>query len=156
MRFKLILFLILSAFWVLNSGYYTTLMLALGLVSIVFVLFIAYRMDVVDHESQAIQISLRLPGFLVWLLKELILSNIAVVKCIWQGNSSISPTIATIKSTQNTDLGKVIYANSITMTPGTVTVELAGDRLMVHALQKESILELKAGEMDRRITELER
>jgi len=155
MKHTINLFLSLALFWLLSSGYYSTLMLSLGVVSIAFVLFIAHRMDVVDHESQAVHLSLKLPGYFLWLLKELILSNITVVKCVWLGNSTISPTLATIKANQKTDLGKVIYANSITMTPGTVTVDLVGDRLMVHALQRETIAELKAGEMDRRITQLE-
>ena len=155
MKHTINLFLTLSAFWLLSSEYQTPLMLSLGLLSIVFVLFIAHRMDVVDHESQPVHLSLKLPGYFLWLLKELIISNIAVVKCIWLGNGSISPTLSTIKTSQKTDLGKVIYANSITLTPGTVTVDLVDDRLVVHALQMQSIDTLKAGEMDRRISGLE-
>ncbi len=83
------------------------------------------------------------------------IANISVVKHIWLGNSSISPTLATIDATQRTDLGKVIYANSITLTPGTVAVGLVGDRIIIHALSKENIDTLKAGKMDRRVTELE-
>jgi len=78
-----------------------------------------------------------------------------VVKHIWLGNTTISPTLKTIKASQKTDIGKVIYANSITLTPGTVTVNLEGDQIMVHALLRESIEGLQAGEMDRRVTRLE-
>jgi len=112
-------------------------------------------MDVIDHESQPVHLSLKMPGYLLWLTKEIIISNISVVKHIWLGNSSISPTLITIDASQRTDLGKVIYANSITLTPGTVTVDLVGDRMTIHSLLKENIDTLKAGEMDRRVTELE-
>ncbi len=155
MKHTITLFLSLAIFWLLSSDQYSTLILSLGLLSIVLVFFIARRMDVVDHEYHALHFSFKFPGYFFWFIKELILSNIAVVKCIWLGNNSISPTLTTLKATQKTEVGKVIYANCITMTPGTVTIELVGDQLLVHALQKETVAELNAGEMDRRITQLE-
>ena len=155
MRHTIFLSLSLAVFWLLISGHNTALMLALGAASIAFSLFIAHRMDVVDHESQPLHLTLKLPGYYAWLMKEVILANITVVKHIWLGNNTISPTMATITASQKTEVGKVIYANSITLTPGTVTVNLECDQFMVHALLRESIEELKAGEMDRRVTQLE-
>ena len=155
MRHTIYLSLFLAAFWLLNSGHNTSLMLLLGAISIAFVLYIAHRMDVVDHESQPLHLTLKLPGYYAWLIKEIILANFLVVKHIWLGNKTISPVLTTIKVSQKTDIGKVIYANSITLTPGTVTVALEGDKFIVHALLRESIIDLQTGEMDRRITELE-
>ena len=109
----------------------------------------------IDHESQPIHLSVNMPNYVIWLTKEVIISNISVVKHVWLGNSSISPTLATIDVSQRTDLGKVIYANSITLTPGTVTVDIVGDRMTIHALIKDNIDTLKTGEMDRRVTEME-
>ena len=151
----LCLCLSLSIFWWINSNYSNALMLSLGAASILLVLYIAHRMDVIDHESQPVHLSIKMPSYLLWLTKEIIVANISVVKHIWLGNSSISPTLVTIDASQRTDLGKVIYANSITLTPGTVTVDIVGDRMTIHALIKENIDTLKAGEMDRRVTELE-
>lgn len=155
MRHTISLSLFLAAFWLLNSGHYSALMLSLGAISIVTVLYIVHRMDVVDHESQPIHLTLKFPAYYAWLMKEIVLANILVVKHIWLSNKSITPTIKTIKASQKTDIGKVIYANSITLTPGTVTVNMEGDQFMVHALLRESIEELEAGDMDRRVTELE-
>lgn len=155
MRHTTTLSLSLAAFWLLNSGHNTPLMLLLGAISIAFVLYIAHRMDVVDHESQPFHLTPKLPGFCVWLIKEIILANFLVVKHIWLGNKTISPTLTTIIASQKTDMGKVIYANSITLTPGTVTVALEGDQFIIHALLAESIIDLEAGEIDRRVTELE-
>jgi len=155
MRHTFTLALSLSAFWLVNSGHYTIFMLFLGSLGIIFVLYIAHRMDVVDHESQPIHLTRKLPGYYAWLIKEIILSNIMVVKHIWLGNKSISPTLSTIKVTQKTDIGKVIYANSITLTPGTITINMEGDQFLVHALLRESIDDLQTGEMDRRVTQLE-
>jgi len=147
--------LTLAAFWLLNSGHHTLLIVSLGLISIVLVLYIAHRMDVVDHESQPLHLTLKIPGYLLWLTKEIILSNISVVKHIWLGNETISPILTTINASQKTDIGKVIYANSITLTPGTVAVDLVGDQITVHALLRENIDVLDAGEMDHRVCRLE-
>ena len=155
MRHTIILSLTLAAFWLLNSGHNTPLILSLGAASIVLVLYLAHRMDVVDQESSPVHLLLKLPGYIVWLTKEVILANIIVVKHIWLGNESISPSLTMIKASQTTDIGKVIYANSITMTPGTVAVDLKGDQIWVHALLRESIEVLKEGEMDRRVSRLE-
>ena len=155
MRQTITLFLILAAFWLINSGHYTLLILSLGLISIALVLYIAHRMDVVDHSSQQLLMPLKVPGFHLWLAKQIVLANISVVKHIWLGNETISPVLTRIKANQKTDMGKVIYANSITLTPGTVAVDLAGDQITVHALLRENIEDLQAGEMDRRICRLE-
>jgi len=148
--------LTLAIFWLLNSGHNTPLILLLGLASISLVLAIVHRMDVVDHESQPIDLTRNFLSYHLWLIKEVIKANIIVVKHIWLGNKSISPTLRRIKTSQKTDMGKVIYANSITLTPGTVTIDLSDDEVLVHALLKKDIESLLAGEMDRRVSLLER
>ncbi len=155
MLHTLLLSLSLAVFWLLNSGHNTGLILSLGAASIAFVVYVAHRMDVVDHESQPVHLTLKLPGYYVWLIKEIILANLQVVKHIWLGSKSISPSFVTITTSQKTEIGKIIYANSITLTPGTVSVDLDGDKILVHALLRESAEDLEAGEMDRRVTELE-
>ena len=155
MKHSISLSLTLGAFWLLNSGYNTPLILSLGVVSVAFVIYLSRRMDVVDHESQPVQLTTSLPGYYLWLVKEIILANISVVKHVWLGNQTISPTLATLKASQITDMGRVIYATSITLTPGTVAVDLAGDQIVVHALLRENIEALAAGEMDRRVKLLE-
>jgi len=144
-----------SLFWLLNSGHYDILMLSLGGASVALVAFLAHRMDVVDHESYSIRLSLKLPKYLIWLAKEIVISNLTVVKHIWLGPSSISPALKTIRVSQTTGLGKVIYANSITTTPGTVTVDLKDDRFLVHSLLERNIKNLMEGRMDRKVSQLE-
>ncbi|WP_114326048.1 Na+/H+ antiporter subunit E [Candidatus Colwellia aromaticivorans] len=150
------LFFTLATFWLLNSGHNTLLILLLGLASICLVIAIVHRMDVVDHESQPIHLTQNIFSYLLWLIKEVIHSNIIVIKHIWLGNKSISPTLRRIRVSQKTDMGKVIYANSINLTPGTVTIDLIDDEVVVHALLQKDIETLLAGEMDRRVSLLER
>lgn len=155
MKHTLSLALTLAIIWLLNSGHYSLLILSLGFVSIVLVITIVHIMDLIDHESQPIHLTFRLPMYWLWLFKELVISNIDVAKRVWLGKSSIYPVVETLKITQRTDMGKVIYANSITLTPGTVTIDLQDNELTVHALTREAMQSLQQGEMDRRVTELE-
>jgi len=156
MKHTISLFLTLAAFWLLNSGNNTVLILFLGLTSIILVLIIAHKMDVVDQESQPLYLTRNIFSYYLWLIREIIQANITVVKHIWLGKDSISPTLKKIKISQKTDMGKVIYANSITLTPGTVAIDLVGDKIIVHALLSKDIELLEAGEMNRRVSLLER
>ena len=147
--------LVLYGFWLLLSGHGNILLLSLGAASVALVLWLSWRMDVVDHESQPLHLSHRLPGYWLWLLLEVIKSNIDVARRIWSPSLPISPTTVYLKANQKTALGKAIYANSITLTPGTVTINLQGDKLEVHALTREAAADLQSGDMDRRVQALE-
>ncbi len=155
MRHSISLSLSLAVFWLLISGHYTPLLLFLGAVSVALVVFISHKMDVVDHESQPLHWMIRMPGYWLWLIPQVISANVDVVYRIWRGNSYISPTRFVLKASQRTDMGKVIYANSITLTPGTVAIDLEGDAITVHALTRKAVEALKSGSMDQRVSRLE-
>lgn len=149
--------LALYAFWLLLSGMFTPFLLLSGAGSAFAVLLISRRMDVVDHEGHPIQLGWRpLLSYWPWLLKEIWHSGWDVSKRILSPAMPISPTMAEFAPTQRTDLGLVIHANSITLTPGTISLEVAPGRFLVHALTEEGAAGLAGSEMDRRCTELER
>ena len=150
------LIVILTAFWVINSGYFKPLLLGLGILSVIFVILLSFYMKNKDGEFfPIIMPAWRLPGYLIWMMGQIILSNLDVAKRVWLGPSSTSPTVFTIRASQKTDVAKVLYANSITMTPGTVTLAVRGDKIEVHALTAESAESIKSGEMDKRVSALE-
>lgn len=155
MHHTISLALILAVFWLANSGHYSPLLLALGAVSVALACILAHRMNIVARESQPLHLISRIPGYWSWLLKEIAAANLDVVYCVWRGNDTISPTQVVVRASQKTDVGEVIYANSITLTPGTVVMELAGSELTVHALTREAAEALKGGEMDRRVSRIE-
>jgi len=155
MRHALALALLLSFFWLVNSGHYTPLLLFFMVASVFFVVSLSHYMDVVDGEAQPLNITFRLPVYIIWLAKEVFVANIAVAKCVWQGPDSISPRTIRINASQKTDVGIVIYANSITLTPGTVSIDLEDNEIVVHALNEESEKDLLSGEMDRRVCKVE-
>ena len=156
MRHIISLTLLLAGFWLLLSGYFVPLLLGLGAVSILLVVTIALRMDAADHESQPLHLTSRFTLYWVWLAGQIVKANMDVVRCIWSPVSAISPTRIRLTATQRTAIGKVTYANSITLTPGTVVMRLEGDQIEVHALTRAAAAGLQDGEMDHRVRELER
>lgn len=155
LRYIISLIIVLSLIWMGNSGYFNGLLLSLGAASVAFVVFMAYRLNIVDEESQPLQVGPRIIGYWLWLLKTVVQSNITVIKRIWQGKRSIDPVVARIPTSQKTEMGQTIYANSITLTPGTTTLDIEGDTLIVYALSYNGIQYLLGGEMDRRVKRLE-
>lgn len=157
MKYTVSIFCLLVFFWLGNSGHYTPVLLSFGLVSILFVVWISHRMNVIDHESQPLHLMGRkLPAFYFWLVRKIVVSNFDVVYRVWRGNNSISPVEATLPVKLDSSLGKVIYANSITLTPGTVAMDLGDNTVLVHALTEAAIAELRQGEMHQRVLNLER
>ena len=147
--------IVLGVLWLLLSGHFTPLLLVLGFCSVTFVVYLALRMEVVDHEGHPIHLNIRATIFYwLWLLKAIFLANIDVCRRILTPGLPISPTVADIESTSSDDLLHVIYANSITLTPGTVSMSVDGNIIKVHALTREGAAELQAGEMNRRINSL--
>ena len=124
-----------------------------GVGSVVLVVFLARRMQIVDDEGHPVHLALAHLTYGPWLLWQIILANIDVSKRVLSGD--ISPRWVRIKAPQKTALGRVIYANSITLTPGTVTLLLSDGILTVHALTQESAAELQSGDMDRRVARVE-
>ncbi|MEE8493191.1 MAG: Na+/H+ antiporter subunit E [Nitrospirales bacterium] len=141
--------------WVVLSGYFQPLLLVLGVVSTLIVLFIALRMEVVDRESHPVHLTLRLPLYWLWLLWEIAKSNVVVARLIWSPSLPISPTVFQVPTSQKSQLGQVVYANSITLTPGTVSMTLENNQVRVHALTEDIAEDLQTGTMDRRVTALE-
>lgn len=147
--------LVLFALWLLLSGHYVPLLIGLGALSVLLVVTIALRMDVVDREGHPIHLSPKAFLYWPWLAWEIVKSNVDVARRILSPTLPISPTVIRLKASQKSELGKVIYANSITLTPGTVSIDIDGDKIEVHALTREAAQALRTGEMDRRVTRFE-
>jgi multicomponent Na+:H+ antiporter subunit E len=140
--------------WLVLSGHYSPFFLIIGAACSALVVFISLRMDVLDHEYRPLHLGWRLLRYLPWLIFKIIQSNIAVTRCILHPGMPIQPTLVKLQASQKSELGQVTYANSITLTPGTVTIELKNGEIEAHALTREAAMELEAGEMDRRVTRI--
>jgi multicomponent Na+:H+ antiporter subunit E len=148
--------LMLAAIWLLLSGLFKPLLMALMTVAVLLTLWLTSRMNIVDAASHPVSAAVRyLPGFWPWLVVEIVKSSVDVSRRILSPSMPISPTVFEIRSSQQTAVGRVVLANSITLTPGTVTMNVDGDRLRVHALSREAVDYLLEGEMDQRVTRAE-
>ncbi len=155
---QMMMILVMLGVWLLWSGHYSfdhTLVFALGVGSCLFVVYMATRMNIVDEEGHPIHLAVKLLLYIPWLVWAIVKANIDVAKRVLSPSLPISPCMVRIKATQKTDLTRVIYANSITLTPGTVSVDLVGDDILVHALTREAAEDVQSGDMDRRVTHLE-
>jgi multicomponent Na+:H+ antiporter subunit E len=156
MRSAVALFVILMAVWLFNSGHYTPLITGFGVASCLLVVFLSWRMGLVDEEGVPVHLLPRALLYIPWIAKEVVLANVDVARRILSfGRPKISPAVFDTPTTQCTDLGRVLYANSITLTPGTVSIWVHGRAITVHAIAEEVADGLAEGEMDRRVTWLE-
>lgn len=148
-------FIILAAFWWLWSGHTEPLVLFFGFASCALVTWLARRMDAIDGGEPPYTFGLRPLGYLIYLLIEVVKSNLHVARVILDPKLPVSPCLVRVVATQKTDLGRVVFANSITLTPGTLTLDLRDGEVLVHALTQEAADGLLEGHMDARVSSLE-
>jgi multicomponent Na+:H+ antiporter subunit E len=136
-RFAAILFLFLALTWWVLSGYTKPLLLTLGFISLSLVIIICARMRILDRETVPYMTVPQTLAYFCWLFVEIVKSNIAVVREILSPDMEVSPTLTKIPTANRSDLAKTMFANSITLTPGTVSLALEDDHILVHALLEE-------------------
>ncbi len=155
MKRGLLLFVLLLMVWLLLSGHYTSPLMTYGALSCAGIVLLVRHLGILDEEALPVHLSLRWLVYAPWLMKEIVLSNLAVAKVILTPRLPIHPRIIRLTASQSSDVSRVIYANSITLTPGTVTLDVRGSEFLVHALTSDSAEGLLSGEMDRRVSRVE-
>ena len=144
--YGMVLFVILMAVWLLNSGHYTPLLIGLGVGSCLFVVYLSWRMGIIDREGLPVRLVPRALLYGPWLFKEIFQANVDVAKrTLTPYEPDVSPRVFDTGVTQKSDLGRVL-------TPGTVSIGVRGAYITVHAIAEEVADGLLEGEMDRRVT----
>lgn len=128
----------LALFWLGLSGHFDPLPLSLGAGSILIAVILAARLGILDQEGAPYFTIFGVLLYLPWLLKEIVRANMMVVRACLKADLDINPALVKVKTKCTTDLAKTLFANSITLTPGTVTVEVERDRLLIHALYEDA------------------
>lgn len=146
---------VLFALWLLLSGHFGTFLLSLGVLSCIFVAWVSEKLELFSKDLSTLKFNLKLPGFLPWFILEVIKSNIDVSWRILHPKLPIEPNIKTLDASQHSDLATAIYANCITLTPGTYSLDLDENSIEVHSLTNVHAQDLQTGEMSRRISALE-
>lgn len=145
----------LAISWLAWSGHYNGLILSFGALSCLFVFYLLNRIGLADLDPRSARTFSKMVFYIPWLLVEVIKSNIAVARIVWRPTLDINPAVEDIPATQATSLGLVAFANSVTLTPGTLSMNAEAGSLKVHALDASSFEGDGFAEMDRRVTELE-
>lgn len=146
----------LALVWALWSGHSEPLIVGFGVVSCGLVVWLSWRMDAIDPRTEPYRIGRRLPAYLLWLLWQIARANWRVARTILAPGLPIRPRLVRVPASQKTELGQAIHANSITLTPGTLALDVRDGTILAHALDDASAAGLETGEMDRRAAALER
>ena len=150
----LVLGLLLIAAWLLWSGLFKGLLLFLGAVSCALTLYIVYRMGYFDREAFVFRYKLGLLGFWAWLFREIVKSSLEVARVVLRRDLKLEPKVVALDATDLDRFDQALLGNSITLTPGTLTLDVHDGRLLVHALTPDAAAALKDGEMQRRVEAL--
>lgn len=152
----LLLICVLMVAWLLWSGIYTPLLLALGLGSCILTLLYAHRVRYFDGDVFSLHLMPRLPRYWGWLMIEIVKSSVSVARIIIQRHMPINSTVVEIEAESPDAISQVILGNSITLTPGAVTLDVYDGKLLVHCLTADGAESLLSGEFSRRAAALTR
>lgn len=137
MRYAFILTLAMIAAWLTLSGYFIPMILTFGVISIAIVLWMCARMGILDGETVPYLTTPLTLSYYAWLFVEIIKANMQVVKAVLSPDLEVSPTMVKIPLNSDVDIAETMFANSITLTPGTVSVDMQPDHILVHALLED-------------------
>ena len=149
------LFAVLFGTWVILSGHFTPFLLIAGAISAALTVAITHRMDLLARRLDFVGPLWRLPFYWLWLAGQIILWSRIVARKVLAPRLDIDPVMERVPSSQRSDLAKVMYANSITLTPGTISTDVGDGDIEVHALTHAAMEDLKTDEMDRRVSATE-
>jgi multicomponent Na+:H+ antiporter subunit E len=145
----------LILFWLALSGHFTPFLLGAGVLSVIVSVLAAHRMGALDSEGHPIELFAGAITYVPWLVLEIVKSAWTVTLIILDPRLPTSATLTRVRASQRTGAGIAVYANSITLTPGTITMTVKGDVLTVHALTCEGAIDLEHGAMDARVRAVE-
>ena len=148
---RLAVFVILFGFWLLLSGHYDLFHLSLGLICSLLVAFVSYDLLIENiNGHRRITKTRRFIFYVPWLIYQIVLANLHVAYLILSPRA-IDPRIVRFKTGLKSQLSMVTLGNSITLTPGTITMDIIDGEFYVHALSKKVADDLLGGEMERRV-----
>jgi len=129
------IFVILSTLWLILLKEYNAFFLIFGFVSILFILILSYKSGIVNTNTQLLKINAI--QYIAILIRDVLKSTFNIVKVIYFDNLEINPIIKNVNVSQLNKQEKVLFANLVTMTPGTFVISVEGDNFLIHALRPE-------------------
>lgn len=149
--------LALFGLWMLLEGRWTVETVLTGIVLSTLVYLFCWKfLDYSPRREWAVIRRIpRAVGYLFWLIGQIFVSGFMTISRIWSGRE-VRPHLVSFRSALRTDPGRVLLSQSITLTPGTLTVDQRNGRFLVHALDDAYTEGLQDSEMEKRILELEK
>ena len=148
---RLAVFLILFAAWLVLSGHFDALHVAVGLACSALVAMFSSELLLSETPSSRTAVTTwRVLRYLPWLFYQIVLANLHVVYLVWRPGQ-LRPQIVRFKTGLTSDLARVVLGNSITLTPGTITLDIDDDEFTIHAVSDQAARSLRSGEMERRV-----
>ena len=144
------LLIALALLWFGLSGETSPFFIGLAVIAVVLTLLLSARLKVIDRNASPYHRAPQLLLYMGWLVVEIVKANVAVIVRVLGPRHAIDPAVVRLRTRARTDLGKALFANSITLTPGTVSVDVDGDKVLVHALVRENASVASFEPMDRR------
>ncbi|MEO1658053.1 MAG: Na+/H+ antiporter subunit E [Pseudomonadota bacterium] len=146
----------LALLWLFLSGYWNhATLVAFGAFSVAIAVWLADRAEVVDGEGVPTVLLPGILGYIAWLFLEIGKANVQVAREILRREIKLSPKLIRVPADQPSDLTRTIFGNSITLTPGTVTVDVREDSMLVHALTEDLADEEGLAKMGAQVSALE-
>lgn len=143
-----------ALFWLVLSGHYSPLLLTLGAVSVLVVCWLTWRSGIAGHRL-TLSFALRLPRYFLWLIGQEVISACAVARTVWSPRMDLRPVVRSTPADGLSERSLVVYANSITLTPGTLSLAVHDDSIEVHSLKAADIDALDEGAMLNRVRRTE-
>jgi multicomponent Na+:H+ antiporter subunit E len=140
-----------AVFWLVLSGHFEPLLLTLGALSVAVVCWLVRRADLDPHRDVTVRFALHLPRYFLWLGVKVLVAALAVARRIWSPRLALRPVVAPTPARDLPELLQVTYANAITLTPGTLSLDVSDDRIEVHSLEPAGVDELHKGAMLRQV-----
>jgi multicomponent Na+:H+ antiporter subunit E len=147
-----ITFFVLFAFWILLSARFDVFHLTLGIICSILVAYLSH--DLLFFNVRLGDFRIRARRFLQagpWFLNQIFSANLHVAYLALSPKMPIDPQIVRFRTKLESDISWVALANSITLTPGTITVDIREGEFFVHALDKKVAYDLNTGEMEDKI-----
>ncbi len=151
------MYFLLFGFWVLLNGKWNLEIAIVGLIvcAALYAFMVAFMGYSPKKEWQLAKRLPKIAGYFFYLVKEIFLSSWATMKLIWSPDKEIEPRVTSFRTRLKTDAGKVVLANSITMTPGTITVDVQDDLFLIHCLDESFDVGQEGFEMEERVMRVE-
>jgi len=149
---RLVTFILLFLFWLLLSGHYDLFHLSLGILCCALVAFLSHDLLFTNGIPKSLFILIkRFISYLPWLIYQIVAANIHVAYLVLSPKMPIEPKVIQFKTKLKSDISKVTLANSITLTPGTITMDIVDEEFYVHAISEKVASDLLTGEMESRV-----